>query len=370
MRLPLAPSLRRALLITALWRLAILGWGAASHFLISPSPHLHSLLRHGWPVTWWSLALDPGIRHDAYWYVSIARHGYTYSTHHLSSIGFFPLYPLTIWLATRLVGNPYLAGTLLSTLFLLLAVLSLHSWMEKVGWEGRTPLTVLLLLSYPFAFIFAAVYSESLFLWLSITAFAAGEDRRWGYASFWTALAVLTRPTGYILLPCLALLAVRRGRRAIGVLLPIGAGLAALACFSLYQQIVFGTPFAYFRAKSVPPWAVSLHQALADLTLQGRPGIPPWFLTFNLMIGLLFLLALPLIYRRLGLAYVAWDALTVLSALAGAIPGLQRYVTTIFPAFAALATLRHPRLLFVLILIGFDLQAFFLTLWVGGYGVF
>ena len=63
--------------------------------------------------------------------------------------------------------------------------------------------TVLFLSISPLAFVFSAVYAESLFLVLATGTFLLAERRRFVGASVLGALGVLTRPVGLALAPAL-----------------------------------------------------------------------------------------------------------------------------------------------------------------------
>ena len=89
--------------------------------------------------------------------------------------------------------------------------------------------TVLFMSISPLAFVFSAVYAESLFLVLVTGAFLLAERRRFLGASALGALGVLTRPVGMALAPALVWMAwgERKGRwRRVApiALLPAGRG--------------------------------------------------------------------------------------------------------------------------------------------------
>ncbi len=367
--------LRRAMLATALWRLAVGVWGVVAHGLGGRGPYAaQTLLHRGWPANPWSKLIDAGVRMDAWWYARIALHGYGYSTRHLSSIVFFPLYPGLVKAVSLVTGNVYVAGMLLSTGCLFLSVYVLQQWLNDHGMGDRSALVMGLLLCFPFGFFWASMYGESLFLLLTVTAFVACERGAWGVSAGAAFLAVLTRPTGLIIAPCLALLLWRR--RAGGSLAGQHSGLRAWSCvlsgplayllFAGYQWLRFGTPLASIRAEAVPPFSRDLSQALSDLLLR-RPGFPSWYLAFMLGIALVFLAGVPVVYRRFGPAYALFAALAVLFPLASGLTSMERYVLIDFPVFAAVATIR-PRVLVVgLMTLAFYALLAFMTLFIAGY---
>lgn len=130
---------------------------------------------------------------DASWYLKIAREGYDNS-----SSAFLPLFPLilrsfalgslevTVWL-----------GTLFSTL-VFMQTLRIFADAEKFDPEPSLWGRYLLILS-PASYIFHSVHTESLFLLLSVLAFAALQRRRLLYAALWVGLASLERHQGVFL---------------------------------------------------------------------------------------------------------------------------------------------------------------------------
>src|SRR3954447_4861377 len=144
----------------------------------------------------------PAARWDAFWYVLIADHGYVVPR----ATQFYPLYPLL----SRAVGTPF-ASSLVGGIVVSLAALlgALHLLQRIASLEmgellGRR--TMLLLAFFPTAVFFSAVYTEGLFLLLSIGSVYAARQGRWAWAGVAAGLATLTRPTGVLLAVPLALL--------------------------------------------------------------------------------------------------------------------------------------------------------------------
>jgi hypothetical protein len=164
---------------------------------------------------------------DASWYLLIAQHGYQAGA--LSSnlrMAFFPLYPLTVsalgWTGMPLVA----AGALISTACLGLALYGLHLLTQIEYGEGAASdgtrvvptrprasdgahpseaapaapkLAVAALALCPMAVFFSAVYSDSLYLALSVGAFLYARRGRWTIACTLAALGAATRATGVLL---------------------------------------------------------------------------------------------------------------------------------------------------------------------------
>ena len=148
----------------------------------------------------------PVARWDSNWYLLIARYGYhpALGAYTASRSAFFPLYPLGVGLVSQLGVPAVAAGVLLSVCALAAALYGLHrlTTLELGGRAGADAarLAVYALAFAPMAFFLSAVYSESLYLALSIGLFWSAREGRWGYVGLLGALASATRSTGVVLL--------------------------------------------------------------------------------------------------------------------------------------------------------------------------
>ncbi len=143
----------------------------------------------------------PGARWDAMWFLTIAEDGYDGQR-----AAFFPLYPGLVRAASVVVREPVVAGIALSLACFLGALVLLHLLVALDHGREVAALTVLLVAVFPGALWFSAVYSEALFLLLSVGAVYAARTGHWAWAGAAGALATSTRSAGIVLLVPLALL--------------------------------------------------------------------------------------------------------------------------------------------------------------------
>ncbi len=237
---------RRALEVFAWSRLAL--WVLAAGTLLLFESHRNPL-RYRWdrprlhdlgPV------VDVWARWDSDWYVQIAQHGYVWPS---SRPAFFPLYPLLIGLLGHaLGGHTVLAGVLVSLAACAVAFVLFDRLARlKLGDEAANR-AVIVLAVFPTTLFLGAVYSESLFLALSLAAFLLAERGRFAAAGVAGGLAALTRPVGLALVPALALFAWRSRHRRQAL-----AGVTLVpALFSLYPLALWlwiGHPLAFLGAQ-------------------------------------------------------------------------------------------------------------------------
>jgi hypothetical protein len=185
-----------------------------------------------------NLLAAPAARWDAAWYLVIAHYGYRPDLGAFTSsrTAFFPLYPLGLSVIAHLGVPPVLAGVLLSLLALALALYGIHRLttlelaraggliglgraggaqegghvtgerpIEGTASTGRgdgevARLAVMVMAFAPMAFFFSAVYSESLYLALSVGVFWCARQGRWAWVGVLGALAAATRSAGVVLL--------------------------------------------------------------------------------------------------------------------------------------------------------------------------
>jgi Mannosyltransferase (PIG-V) len=282
----------------ALWTSRLLVWiagaGAVSTLGFGPVRHAFNPpgITRGFGALGNVLAA-PAARWDAAWYLVIAHFGYRpdFGAVTASRTAFFPLYPLGVRVLADLGLAPVIAGVLLSLLALAAGLYGLHRLTtlevaRLVPLDGGevARLAVLLTAFAPMAFYFSAIYSESLYLALSVGVFLCARRGRWARAATLGALAAATRSTGVVLLAPLLLLylygpredrdpdrAPGGGRRAPGerltaasllralrpryrvrrnalwlALVPVGLGL-----YMAHLALAGGDPLAPFHAEAV-----------------------------------------------------------------------------------------------------------------------
>ena len=321
---------------------------------------------------------------DSGWYFDIARHGYDFNPERESNVAFFPLYPLLM----RAIAWPFggsdraiwVAGIVVSVMAFAAALLVLHRVTERLlGSREVARRTVLLISVFPFSFFFTVVYTEALFLLLTLLAVAAAYDSRWWRAGAWGGLAALTRPNGILILVPLAGLALAspgdlhaRVRR----LLPLGLIPAALAAFGAFLYHLSGDPLAWLHAQNA--WGNSLghrpwNQLLRLLSALEQYGLYDYFFTssrasFDLihgLVGLVFLMLTPFVFARLGGPLGAYVLISLLVPLSSqSLEGIGRYAAVLFPAFMYLGSIKSSRAYEALLIVSALFFALFLSLFV------
>ncbi|MCM1126750.1 MAG: hypothetical protein NC429_09785 [Lachnospiraceae bacterium] len=149
--------------------------------------------------------LDAWTRWDSSHYLNIAQNGYQGAVEdgqHLFLV-FYPLYPWLIRIVSFLfMGNYQLAGILVSTISFGIGNVYLDKLMRLEYGEKAADETAALLKVYPFAFFFASIMTESLFLAVSTAFLYYLRKHDWWDAALVGFLACLTRVQGILLAFC------------------------------------------------------------------------------------------------------------------------------------------------------------------------
>jgi hypothetical protein len=349
-----------------------------------------------------SLLAAPAARWDGAWYLVIAHYGYRpdLGAFTASRTAFFPLYPICLSALAHLGIPPILAGVLLSSSALALALYGIHR-LTTLELARRAPigrsapgeaarLAVMVTAFAPMAFFFSAVYSESLYLALSVGVFLCARQGRWVWVGVLGALAAATRSAGVVLLAPAAMfylygpredrapdfLAAARWRPAYRLrrdflwlgLVPAGLGIyMAYLAFSggdalmpFHSQDVWGRHYAgpylgvWDGAKAAFEGARQLlsfqHRHVYFPAAGGSPNIDAGH---NLMLLAFLLVAVPMVVgvlRTLPLAYGVYTIAALALPLSYPVASqplmsLPRFLVVLFPLSIWLAAwlAAHPR---------------------------
>ena len=343
-------TLRSAVLVSLIGtRLPILLLGAIAVTIVGtiPAPTAEAL----WRVSSNEL-VNLQARWDTDFYHQIATVGYRWdpSAFLHQNVVFFPLYPLLMrWGGALLGGHPLLAGTVISLAAFAGAIALLYRMaVLELGEEKAWPV-ILLVSTYPFALFYSVVYTESLFLFLTVGAFYAMRRRYLLLAALAGLAAGLTRPNGFWLAVPLLWLATRgaegrggRGGRDVPAILAALAPLAGVAIFSAYLSVRFGDALAWMHGQAA--WGMPLLgrgpapdpvRTAEDLRLKASEVI-----VYAGDIAAFFLAATSIlpVARRVGAAYGLWIAVNIFPPVAAHLfISLGRFTSVLFPLFFWLA---------------------------------
>jgi Gpi18-like mannosyltransferase len=313
---------------------------------------------------------------DGLWYRQLANHGYPHhvihccvgqgETHAQSTLGFFPLYPLLMWVGSRGVmfvtshGAVYsitVAGVIISLIGGLITTVIVQelatSWWGKPA--GRRAAVLFCL--FPGSVVFSMVYAEGLALPLAAGCILALQRRRWLLAGILAGFATATDPESLVLIPVCAISAglelYRRGWRDVtalrSLLAPVlsASGAVALGAFLwAWAQTPFATSQTQhigWSEKTDPVALIHLTSHLVDQISFSHFNHPT--INLNLVVGvagaILLLVLLVLVFRArrtMSVEAIAWTVgISFLMVTSEFTPPNPRLLITAFPAVIVLA---------------------------------
>lgn len=303
----------------------------------------------------------PWANFDGEHFLSIAMYGYKQYQQ-----AFFPLFPSLISIFLYAFGQNIVVGAasalIISTASFITALIFFYKLL-KLDYSSKFALGVIaVLLLYPASFYFNAVYTESLFLMLTIISFYMFRTKSYFWAALFGFLASLTRVFG-VLIFISFLIEIFVYKIPIKkvywvMLIPFG-----LLCYMTYLYFSVGDPLAFYNLQLI---VGEQHQRGIVLFPQiiyryikiiaGTESLTPMFTTilFELIVGTTFLI-LPILglFYRLRLSYVFFAFFGYfLPTIQGSFSSLPRYVLILFPSFIILTLMIKKLPLTLKILLG------------------
>jgi hypothetical protein len=298
---------------------------------------------------------------DAVIYAKVASQGYILTRDTV----FFPLWPLLIHFVGSLFGGTttayYVASLLLANLCFYFVLLLFYCLLSE-DFEPTIARNALFYLAfYPYSLFYFAGYSEALFLLLCLAFFIVlrrGRSVDWWLAGLFGFLAVLTRPTGIMLVIPFLVLYMQRfwlskqhdqssWWQKVNALMPIVLIPLGVVTYMIYLGYTKGNPMAFSTEESRSwsrhlslPWNGIISTLRVLLFTSTRLQVLNFM---DLVFTLVPIIVLVLGWRRLPLHYSLFALAMVLFSLSYPFTPLEplsatpRYMMTIFPIIVILA---------------------------------
>ncbi len=317
---------------------------------------------------------------DGAYYLLIAAKGYTVNA------GFFPLFPLVIHIVSLpfnvLPSDPiqYFLAIFLVSLFFLASLIIFYKLVRFDYKENVAIWSIIFLLIFPTSFFYSSIYSESLFLFLSLLSFYFARKRNWLLAGITGAFLSATRFVGIFILPALLFEYFKYEKnKSLGKLLSILLVPLGLIVYAFYNLQKWGNAFYFIQAQgnfannrtvnSIVLFPQTIFRYFKILfTL--KPNIYEWWVAFFELS--FFIFALSLFYvawkKKIRTSYLIFGVLCFLvPASSGTFSGLPRYIAVIFPIFIALALIENKTFRIIYCAISITLLFLFFMLFSKGY---
>lgn len=325
------------------------------------------------PLRWFDVwgAWDTG------WYLDISQNGYSaiQNQYHQTNIAFFPLYPTLMKLIGSIIGNHYIAGVILSNFCLIVACVYLYRLVSLDSDETNAIKSVKYLLIFPTSFILSGVFSESLYLALTLMCFyyaRKGEWYRVGIAGFFLSL---TRSVGVlVILPLLyevfmpllkenKVINLKNSRETIIPLFYLSLIPLGTIFFMIYNYYLTGDFIAFMHAQVM--WERHLKNPL-EVLIDGFFG--NIFTEFEAAFAVISIFILIMFYRKMRFSYWLFSMCSFLVPLSTGIMSMPRYILVIFPFYILFADITKNHVSEDIVTLIFCLfQGFLMVFWTTGH---
>jgi hypothetical protein len=290
-------------------------------------------------------------RWDAGWYLDVAKTGYRFLPGEQSNVAFFPLYPYVVRLVHSVVPLPtdagwLLVGIIVSNTASLVALTYLYRLIRLDYDQSLAARAVLYLCVFPTTLFLSAVYSESLFLALVVSAFYYAREARWVTTGILAAAATLCRPAGLLLVVPLGFeyLSQRKFRwqRVRIDCLALILSPLALASHLAVLRWRFGSWNVISKAEAIEGWNRSLTLPWNTLlySLRNIGSSIGYHGAFEFVSTTMLIVLAILAWFRLRRSYAIYSIVSMLFATSwGDLKSAPRFGLVIFPIMILLALL-------------------------------
>lgn len=321
---------------------------------------------------------------DGRHYLNIATVGYKNF-----DFAFFPLYPLVINILGRVLPISHLYLGIIVSLSTFLASLFIIYKIVRLDFNNKTAFLTLSFISFfPLSFFYSSVYSDALFLLLSVSSFYFARRGNWLLAGLFGGLTTLTRLSGVALLPALFFEWYLQNKKPLSewkelvgqffktAFPTLTLTLLGLLIYLLYLQIYQGD-FLLFQKSMVawrqnefvfPPQVIFRYLKIFFLVDKGL--LVYWVSMLEFVSMILYFALTFYVAKRARLSYAIFMFfIFLLPTFTGTFAGMPRYILHTFPAFIGLALLLDKRKLLKMgLLITFLVLGFIFTgLFTRGY---
>jgi len=320
---------------------------------------------------------------DTGWYMKISQYGYPPVSldqviSQETNIAFFPLYPLLMRLLSLVTGNEYLAGLIISNFCLIISCVYLYRLVRLDYNEDTSIKSIKYLLLFPVSFILSGVFTESLYLTLTLVCFYYARTSKWHIVGITGFFLSLTRSTGVlIILPLLyegLMPLIRENENLKNLknsmhkilplfylsLIPLGT-----ISFMIFNYHLTGDFMAFAHAQVM--WQRHFGNPLETL-LNGYHGNTGT--AFEAVFAVITIFIVILFYRKIRFSYWLFCMYSLFVPLCTGIQSMPRFILVIFPIYILFADITKNHISEDLVTLSFALlQGFLMVFWTNSFNL-
>lgn len=190
---------------------------------------------------------------DCKWYLTIINNGYDTAVRTspkiwkgLANWAFFPLYPNIVGFISKITTlGPVLTGILLNQTFIFIAAVFFYRLLRLNFSDLNSRFGVVLLVFSPFSVYFASLYTEALFIMLSVVGFYYLRTNREILGGVFGGLLAATRPVGIMFMVPVFFNFVRHRKPLTKMIIVLALASLGLVCYMLFLQYRVGDFLAF-----------------------------------------------------------------------------------------------------------------------------
>lgn len=305
-----------------------------------------------------SFLIYPWANFDGVHYLSIAGNGYNNE-----NLGFFPLFPIAIRAGSTIFGTgeafdatQFFVGFFISNFAFFIALLVLYKLIELDYPIKTARLAILFLLVFPTSFYFGSIYSESLFLLVTLFSFYFIRRKQTPLSSLVGFFAAITRLIGIVILPAIIYEIFEQEKRIkkwLTSILPLLIVPSGLVGYAYFNWLKAGDVLSFIKAHGnigtsrsvenivvIPQTLFRYGKILLNLPLSQFE----WWIALLELATFIFVAFLLFYAWKKGVrfSYILFALMAFLIPVSsGTFTGLPRYVLVLFPIFIALALVQN-----------------------------
>lgn len=326
---------------------------------------------------------------DSPHYLYLAENWYQASGDKANLIVFFPLYPILMKIVNFIVNDLFYSGMVVSQICFGISCYLLYK-LTRLDYDDDTAKDSVLFLSlFPFGVFFFGIFTESLFILLTIAAIYMSRQKKHLYACIFGAMAAFSRMQGIIVLIPIVYEYICNNLRHTGKR-PFSDILKSIKPDFLYTALIFTGSlgylllnktlqndwFVFLKHQAAPPWYNSTRWIGDNLNQHFDMGLSYGGLSLIIYFVQLFLFFFCVILLIYGLknnvrtSYIAYgEAYIFATFLHGWMISGPRYVMCCAPIYIILASIPNKAVKNALIMLFGMFFVFYTTLFLQGQAI-